>query len=70
MFGEKSSQKKSTNKDVFNTVLKKFRKGLSEDIFIEINKTSFRANKYVLLWVLNNYSQKIQYFKETVASNN
>ena len=37
------------NKDVFNSILKEFRKGLSEDIFIEINKINFPANKYDIL---------------------
>ena len=30
-------------------MLKEFRKGLSEDIFIEINKINFPANKYNIL---------------------
>ena len=37
------------NKDVFNSILKEFRKGLSEDIFIEINKINFPANNYDIL---------------------
>ena len=37
---------KSTNKDVFNSTLKEFRKGLSENVFIEINKRHFPASKY------------------------
>ena len=46
---EKRAITKSTNKDVFNSVLKEFRKRLSEDIFIEINKRNFPANKYNIL---------------------
>ena len=46
---EKRALTKSTNKDVFNSILKEFRKGLSEDIFIEINKINFPANKYDIL---------------------
>ena len=33
-------------KDVFNSILKEFRKGISENIFIEINKRHLPANKY------------------------
>ena len=46
---EKRALTKSTNKDVFNSVLEESRKGLSEDIFSEANKRNFRANKYNIL---------------------
>ena len=48
MFGQKTLTK-STSKDVFHSILKEFRKGLSEDIFIEINKINFPTNKYNIL---------------------
>ena len=37
---------KPTKEVVFNSVLNEFRKGTSKDIFIEINKRHFPANKY------------------------
>ena len=46
---EKRALTKSTNKDAFNSILKEFTKGLSEDIFIEIKKWNFPANKYNVL---------------------
>ena len=46
---EKRALTKSTYKDVFSSILKESRKGLSEDIFIEINKINFTANKYNIL---------------------
>ena len=46
---EKRPLTKWTNKDVFNSILKEFRKGLSEDIFIEISKRNFFTNKHNLL---------------------
>ena len=46
---EKRALTKWTNKDIFNSILKEFRKGLSEDIFIEISKINFFANKHNLL---------------------
>ena len=46
---EKRALTKSTYKDAFSSILKKSRKGLSEDIFIEINKRNFAANKYNIL---------------------
>ena len=49
---EKTAFTKSTNEDVFNSsnsILKEFRRGLSEDIFTEINKRNFRANEYNIL---------------------
>ena len=42
---EKRALTKWTNKDVFNSILR----GLSEDIFIEISKRNFFANKHNLL---------------------
>ena len=47
MFGEKSTYE--INKDVFNSILKEFTKGLSEDIFTETKKWNFPANKYNVL---------------------
>ena len=41
---EKSTYK--INRDVFKSILKEFRKGISEDIFIQINKRRFPAKKY------------------------
>ena len=52
MFGERALTK-STNNDVFNSILQEFRKGLSEDIFIKTNKIK---KAIFLLWTLNNYS--------------
>ena len=46
---EKRALTKSTNKDAFNSILKEFTKGLSEDIFTEIKKWNFPANKYNVL---------------------
>ena len=46
---EKRALTKSTNKDAFNSILKEFTKGLSEDIFIEIKKWNFPASKYNVL---------------------
>ena len=46
---EKRTLTKPTNKDVFHSILKEIRKGLSEDIFIEINKINIPANKYNIL---------------------
>ena len=48
---EKRTLTKWTNKDVFHSILKEFRKGLSGDIFIEINKINFqnKTNKYNIL---------------------
>ena len=40
---------KSTNKEVLNSVLKEFRKGSSEDVFIDIDKRNFPENKYNIL---------------------
>ena len=40
---------KPTNKYVFNSISTEFRKGFSEDIFIEINKYHFPANKYYIV---------------------
>ena len=48
MLGEKSTYK-IIKQRCFNSMLKEFRKGLSEDIFIEINKINFPANKYNIL---------------------
>ena len=50
---EKRVLTKSTNNDVFNSILQEFRKGLSEDIFIKTNKIK---KVIFLLWTLNNYS--------------
>ena len=50
---EKRALTKSTNNDVFNSILQEFRKGLSEDIFIKTNKIK---KAIFLLWTLNNYS--------------
>ena len=46
---EKKALTKLTDKNVFNSVLKGFRKGLSEDIFIQINKMNFPTKKYNIL---------------------
>ena len=37
---------KPTNKDIFNSVLKEFRQGFSEVVFMEINKRHFLAKNY------------------------
>ena len=42
---EKRALTKWTNKDVFNSILR----GLNEDIFVEISKRNFFANKHNLL---------------------
>ena len=39
---------KPTNKDVLNSILKEFRKGFSEVIFMEINKRHFLAKNYIV----------------------
>ena len=46
---EKRAVTKSKNKEVLNSVLKEFRKGSSEDVFIDINKRNFPENKYNIL---------------------
>ena len=43
---QKRAPTKRTNKGVFNSILKEFRKGFSEDIFIEIFQ---QTNKILLL---------------------
>ena len=48
MLGEKSTYK-IIKQRCCNSMLKEFRKGLSENIFIEINKINFPANKYNIL---------------------
>ena len=46
---ERKTLKKLANADVFNTILEEFRKRLSKEFFIEINKRHFHINKYDFL---------------------